>query len=100
MQYKPNKTNIWIIIVSIVLVVCIPLINGSREIVSDRRDLFRAIYGFPFDWLHLYINGGFSFLVIGFIGNIIFFYYMIKILIWAYKKIIGWIKGIWANLYY
>ncbi|MFJ7371355.1 hypothetical protein ACIQVU_18310 [Lysinibacillus sp. NPDC098008] len=97
MKDKSSVYKIWIIIISIVLVICIPFISGSRD---GREDFIKAIYGFPADWLYLYTNGGFSFLGIGFIVNIIFFYYMIKILIWAYKKIIGWIKGIWANLYY
>lgn len=75
MQYKMKR---WIIIISIILVICLPFINGSREIIGDRGDFIKAIYGFPFDWLYLYINGSFSFLVIGFIGSIIFFIASLK----------------------
>ncbi|WP_342513360.1 hypothetical protein MKY34_00795 [Sporosarcina sp. FSL K6-1522] len=92
MDKKNKKFNVWILIVSIVLVICIPFINGSREnfnVNEGKEDILIGIYGFPFDWLHLYTNNGFSFLGIGFIGNIIFFYCVIKILIWIYKKIFG-----------
>lgn len=87
-----KRINLWILFISIVLVICIPFINGSREnlnVYEGKEDFLIDIYGFPFDWLHLYPNNGFSFLGIGFIGNIIFFYYAIKILIWLYKKIVG-----------
>ena len=84
MELKRKKYNIYILVFSIILVVCIPFINGSRDV-----DGYENFYGFPFDWLHLYPNNGFSFLWIGFIVNIVIFYYFIKILIWLYKKIFG-----------
>lgn len=87
MEVKYKKTNFWIIILSIVLVFTLPFIIGSRE--NFLSENVKAIYGFPFDWLHLYTNKGFSFLGIGFLVNIIFFYFVIKILIWIYKKIVG-----------
>ena len=84
-----KKVNIYFVLVSIVLVICIPLISGSKESLNNNsdKDYLIGIYGFPFDWLHLYINNGFSFLWIGFIINIIFYYYVIKFLIWLYNKV-------------
>lgn len=87
MELKRKKYNIYILVFSIILVICIPFINGSRENLNI--DGYKNFYGFPFDWLHLYPNNGFSFLWIGFIVNIVIFYYFIKILIWLYKKIFG-----------
>lgn len=92
MEGGNKKISIWILIISIVLVICIPFINGSREnlnVYGGQENYLTGIYGFPFDWLHLYPNNGFSFLWLGFMFNIIFFYYVIKILIRIYKKIVG-----------
>lgn len=85
MEYRDKKGDAWIFIVSIFFVICIPFINGTRENLGS-NDFIKTIYGFPFDWLHIFANNGFSFLWIGFIGNILFFYLIIKILIWIYKK--------------
>lgn len=86
-----KKYNIYILVFSIVLVISLPFINGSRENLNSGgyKNFLVGIYGFPFDWLHLYPNNGFSFLWIGFIVNIIIFYYIIRILIWFYNKIFG-----------
>ncbi|WP_155590927.1 hypothetical protein [Lysinibacillus cavernae] len=89
-----KKINKWLLLISIILVICLPFILGSRENlnVHGDREYLKAIYGFPFDWLHLYPNNRFSFLWIGFILNIMFFYYMIKLFIWIYKKIVGMLR--------
>lgn len=87
-----KKLNLWIIFLSIILVICLPFIIGKRENYNDNLENLIGIYGFPFDWLHIYANKGFSFLGIGFIVNIIFFYFVIKSLIWIFKKIIGYVR--------
>lgn len=91
MEVKSKKRDLWIILLSTIIVICLPFIFGSRKNLNINREQENliGIYGFPFDWLNLYTNKGFSFLGIGFLVNIIFFYLVIKILIWIYKKIVG-----------
>jgi hypothetical protein len=77
-----NNTEIdkWVLIASILLVVCVPFIFEGKKISNT------TYLGFPFDWLTLYPNNGYSFQTIGFILNIIVFYFVIKILMKIYKK--------------
>ncbi len=90
LEVGTKKTNLWIALLSTVIVICLPFIIGSRRNLNINGELENliGIYGFPFDWLHLFPNKGYGFLGIGFILNIIFFYFVIKILIWIFKKLI------------
>jgi len=91
---KSKRNNVCFLIISIVLVIFIPFGYERKEnfnVYSGKENL-KEIYGFPFDWLHLYPNSGFSFLWIGFIVNIIFFYYGLKILTRIYKKVVSYLR--------
>ncbi len=66
----------YILILSIVCVLGISFIPG----IGIRIEGGSTFLGFPADWLSLYKNGGFSFLWLGLIFNIAFFYLMFWLL--------------------
>ncbi|MDG3045053.1 hypothetical protein OE903_18630 [Bacillus sp. B6(2022)] len=43
--------------------------------------------GFPIDWLVLHSNYGVEFLFLGFILDVIIFYFLLKVLLRVYKRI-------------
>lgn len=78
---KTRKFNLIAFLMSIILVVCIPFIFDMKTITSGVE--YR---GFPVDWLALYPNNGFSFKGLGFLVNVIVFYWLIKLLMSKLKK--------------
>lgn len=78
---KTRKFNLIAFLISIILVVCIPFIFDMKTITSGVE--YR---GFPVDWLALYPNNGFSFKGLGFLVNVIVFYWLIKLLMSKLKK--------------
>ena len=88
---KGKKINLFVLIVSLIIVILIPFLLGFREsasvIYEYRENPGDKYFGFPFDWLVLYPNNGYSFLGIGFIINVILFYFVIKFLVRLYTKL-------------
>ena len=83
MAYKDkislNKLKILILFFSVSLVILIPLIFDLKE------DTYGGYYGFPVDWLVLYPNG-FGFLWIGFILDVVIFYFVTKTIVSIFNK--------------
>lgn len=71
---KLKRLNPYILLVSIALAFLVPLLFGFHA------NGYARYYGFPFDGFVSYSDGGYGFLGIGFILNIVFFYFVCVLL--------------------
>ena len=81
MVKKAGKFNLFALIASIAFVLFIPFVFDMKTIASGAE--YR---GFPFDWLAIYPNIGFSFKGLGFLLNVILFYLFMNIFINKMKE--------------
>lgn len=81
MVEKAGKFNLFALLASITFVVLIPFVFDMKTITSGAE--YR---GFPFDWLAIYPNNGFSFKGFGFWLNVMLFYLFINIFIKKLRK--------------
>lgn len=80
-EKRSRKFNLIPFLTSIILVLCIPFIFDMKIIASGVE--YR---GFPFDWLAVYPGNGFSFKGLGFLVDVVVFYWLITLLIKKLKK--------------
>lgn len=75
MDDKKKKGINWVVaLISILLVVFLPFVFDLK--ITDSGTEFR---GFPFDWLAIYPNNGYSFKGMGFLANIVIFYWLLNL---------------------
>ncbi|WP_349925158.1 hypothetical protein ABNP43_17490 [Bacillus altitudinis] len=81
-QHINKKTVNWLLSISVLLVIGTAFMRGVYvpHAGSDYR-------GFPIDWLVLHSNYGVEFLFFGFILDVIIFYFLLKVLLRVYKRI-------------
>lgn len=80
-----KRTKIWVFVFSLILVFLFSFFPDFAIKINQDGDQY---YGLPFDWLVLRPHGRFSFLWIGFLLNILFFYVICKIVIKIINKVL------------
>ncbi|MCU0156354.1 hypothetical protein [Bacillus safensis] len=81
MEHKQNKkTSNWLLSISVLIVIGTALLRGVSYSEADYR-------GFPIDWLVLHGHHAFEFLVWGFILDVVIFYFLLKMLLRLYKRV-------------
>jgi len=83
MEHKPHKikkTPNWLLSISILIVIGTALLRGVSLSDADYR-------GFPIDWLVLHGHHAFEFLVWSFILDVAIFYFLLKMLLRMYKRV-------------
>ncbi|WEZ16993.1 hypothetical protein [Bacillus safensis] len=82
MEHKQNKkTSNWLLSISVLIVIGTALLRGVSYADADYR-------GFPIDWLVLHGHHAFEFLLWGFILDVVIFYFLLKMLLRLYKRVI------------
>ncbi|WP_342492664.1 MULTISPECIES: hypothetical protein [Bacillus] len=82
MEHKQNKkTSNWLLSISVLIVIGTALLRGVSYSEADYR-------GFPIDWLVLHGHHAFEFLLWGFILDVVIFYFLLKMLLRLYKRVI------------
>jgi len=76
-----KKINLSLVVISTLLVVSIPFIFDMKTTVASVE--FR---GFPFDWIATYPSNGFSFKGLGFLADIIIWYFVLSLVVNLFKK--------------
>lgn len=83
---KEKIVKLIILLVSVILVLCIPFIFDMKVVDSENIE-YR---GFPIDWLAIYHNdgykNGYSFKGFGFLLDVVLFYLFIKFVVNRFKK--------------
>ncbi|MEC1046098.1 hypothetical protein [Bacillus safensis] len=81
MEHKQNKKiSNWLLSISVLIVIGTALLRGVSYSDADYR-------GFPIDWLVLHGHHTFEFLVWGFILDVVIFYFLLKMLLRLYKRV-------------
>ncbi|KEP31208.1 hypothetical protein ER50_03380 [Bacillus safensis] len=81
MEHKQNKkTSNWLLSISVLIVIGTALLRGVSYSEADYR-------GFPIDWLVLHGHHTFEFLLWGFILDVVIFYFLLKMLLRLYKRV-------------
>lgn len=93
-----KKVKVYILILSLIAVFGFTFIPDF----GVRFEEGTRFYGFPSDLLGLYPSGGFSFIGLGFLFNIAFFYFIFILMFKGFKKVfftnkqddkkISWVK--------
>ncbi|MGV2912850.1 hypothetical protein QNH25_17615 [Bacillus safensis] len=82
MEHKQNKkTSNCLLSISVLIVIGTALLRGVSYADADYR-------GFPIDWLVLHGHHAFEFLLWGFILDVVIFYFLLKMLLRLYKRVI------------
>nr|WGD98480.1 hypothetical protein P5627_05170 [Bacillus safensis] len=79
-QHKNKKTSNWLLSISILIVIGTALLRGVSYSDANYR-------GFPIDWLVLHGHHTFEFLLWGFILDVVIFYFLLKMLLRLYKRV-------------
>ena len=74
---KKSKNRVYVLILSIICVLCFSFVFN----IGLRIDEMTLIPSFPSEWLGIHENGGFSFMWLGFLFDIVFFYLIFWLLI-------------------
>lgn len=81
MEHKQNKKTFnWLLSISVLIVIGTALLRGVSYSDADYR-------GFPIDWLVLHGHHAFEFLLWGFILDVVIFYFLLKMLLRLYKRV-------------
>lgn len=81
MEHKQHKnTSNWLLSISILIVLGTALLRGVSRSDADYR-------GFPIDWLVLHGHHAFEILLWGFILDVVIFYFLLRMLLRLYKRV-------------
>ncbi|PSL40911.1 hypothetical protein B0H99_10343 [Planomicrobium soli] len=80
-EKRSRKLNLIPFLTSVILVLCIPYIFDMKTIT-----LGMEYRGFPFNWLAVYPSNGISFKGLGFLVDVVVFYWLMTLLINKLKK--------------
>lgn len=78
-----KKSSLYLLIVSIFLVLIFSFVFDIGHRVGSDNSRF---YGFPAEWMGLYSDGTFSFMLLGLLFNIALFYLICFVLLKIFKK--------------
>ncbi|KML11953.1 hypothetical protein VL07_08795 [Bacillus safensis] len=80
MEHKQHKIKKTLLSISILSVIGSALMRGVSSSDADYR-------GFPIDWLVLHGDHAFKFLLWGFILDVVIFYFLLKMLLRLFKRV-------------
>ncbi|MGE6630405.1 hypothetical protein [Bacillus sp. NPDC077027] len=80
-KHKNKKVSNWLLSISILLVIGTSFMSGIYPPDANYR-------GLPIDWLVLHSHHGFEFLWLGFLLDVFIFYFILKVFIRMYKRVI------------
>ena len=82
MRNEPkNRSKLMVLAVSMLLVICLPFVFDLKTTTSNGE-----VRGVPFDWLAVYPNNGFSFKGLGFLADILIWYFVLRLVMNLFNK--------------